>query len=92
MADDSRSGDRGLDAVADLRVTYDEGTLETTDLSADPLTQFGAWFTDAVAAPGIDGKPGRAGEFAHGAAEGSGLAGAFLLYEPRLTQVAGPSG
>jgi len=53
MADDSRSGDRGLDAVADLRVTYDEGTLETTDLSADPLTQFGAWFTDAVAAPGI---------------------------------------
>ena len=53
MADDSRSGDRGLDAVADLRVTYDEGTLETTDLSADPLMQFGAWFTDAVAAPGI---------------------------------------
>jgi len=53
MADDSGSGDRGLDAVADLRVTYDEGTLDAADLSADPLTQFGAWFNEAVAAPAI---------------------------------------
>ena len=53
MADDSRSGDRGLDAVADLRVTYDEGTLDAADLSTDPLTQFGVWFAEAVAAPAI---------------------------------------
>lgn len=53
MADDPGSGDRSLDAVADFRVTYDEGTLDAADLSADPLTQFGAWFAEAVAAPAI---------------------------------------
>jgi len=53
MAHDSGSGDPGLDAVADLRVTYDEGTLDATDLSEDPLTQFGAWFSEAMAAPAI---------------------------------------
>lgn len=47
------SQEPGLDAVADLRVTYDEGTLDATDLDSDPLTQFGAWFADAVAAEAI---------------------------------------
>ncbi|MGA0208539.1 MAG: pyridoxamine 5'-phosphate oxidase [Candidatus Nanopelagicales bacterium] len=39
----------GLDGVADLRVSYDEGTLSEEDLAADPLTQFRAWFDQAVA-------------------------------------------
>ena len=39
----------GLDGVADLRVTYAEGTLAPEDLAPDPLAQFGAWFDQAVA-------------------------------------------
>jgi pyridoxamine 5'-phosphate oxidase len=39
----------GLDGVADLRVSYDEGTLSSEDLAADPLAQFRLWFDQAVA-------------------------------------------
>lgn len=39
---------RGLDDVADLRVTYDEGTLAAEDVAPDPLTQFSDWFNQAV--------------------------------------------
>jgi pyridoxamine 5'-phosphate oxidase len=49
MATDFESSDRGLKGVAELRVTYDEGTLDAPDLSPDPLTQFGRWFDEAVA-------------------------------------------
>lgn len=45
----SASQSSGLDGVADLRVTYAEGTLEPTDLAADPLAQFGDWFEQAAA-------------------------------------------
>jgi len=47
MAQDAKSS--GFEGVADLRVTYDEGTFEAGDLAADPLGQFRAWFDDAVA-------------------------------------------
>lgn len=36
--------------IADLRVTYAEGTFEVSDLADHPLAQFGAWFDAAVAA------------------------------------------
>ena len=39
----------GLDGVADLRVTYAEGTLNPQDLAANPLSQFRSWFDEAVA-------------------------------------------
>jgi pyridoxamine 5'-phosphate oxidase len=39
----------GLDGVADLRVTYAEGTLVPEDLAANPLAQFRLWFDEAVA-------------------------------------------
>ena len=39
----------GLDGVADLRVTYAEGTLNPQDLAANPLAQFRSWFDEAVA-------------------------------------------
>jgi pyridoxamine 5'-phosphate oxidase len=35
--------------LADLRVSYDAGVLDESDLRAAPLVQFGAWFDDAVA-------------------------------------------
>jgi pyridoxamine 5'-phosphate oxidase len=38
-----------LDGVADLRVTYAEGTLVPEDLAANPLAQFRLWFDEAVA-------------------------------------------
>lgn len=39
----------GLDGVADLRVTYAEGTLTPQDLASNPLDQFRVWFDEAVA-------------------------------------------
>jgi pyridoxamine 5'-phosphate oxidase len=39
----------GLDGVADLRVTYAEGTLVPEDLAANPLAQFRLWFDEALA-------------------------------------------
>jgi pyridoxamine 5'-phosphate oxidase len=36
--------------IADLRVTYDTGTLEYDDLAGDPLTAFRDWFEEAVRA------------------------------------------
>jgi len=39
----------GLDGVADLRVTYAEGTLSPQDLASNPLAQFRSWFEEAVA-------------------------------------------
>lgn len=39
----------GLDGVADLRVTYAEGTLIPEDLASNPLAQFRIWFDEAVA-------------------------------------------
>lgn len=47
MAD--KANPLGLSGVADLRVTYDEGTLTAQDLAADPLGQFRIWFDQAVA-------------------------------------------
>lgn len=47
MADEANP--LGLSGVADLRVTYDEGTLTAQDLAADPLGQFRIWFDQAVA-------------------------------------------
>lgn len=47
MADNANP--RGLSGVADLRVTYDEGTLTAQDLATDPLGQFRLWFDQAVA-------------------------------------------
>lgn len=47
MAD--KANPLGLSGVADLRVTYDEGTLTAEDLAADPLRQFRNWFDQAVA-------------------------------------------
>lgn len=35
--------------LADLRVSYDAGTLELADLLPTPLAQFGSWFDEAVA-------------------------------------------
>lgn len=34
--------------MSDLRVSYDSPPLRRSDLAADPLTQFRAWFADAV--------------------------------------------
>lgn len=39
----------GLAGVADLRVTYAEGTLTPEDLAPNPLAQFRSWFDEAVA-------------------------------------------
>ena len=39
--------------IADLRVTYAQGTFEPSDLAEHPLAQFRAWFDAAVAA-GLD--------------------------------------
>lgn len=36
-----------LGAVADMRVSYDQGTLGVEDLAATPLAQFEAWFEQA---------------------------------------------
>ena len=36
--------------LADLRVTYDAGTLDEADLLPTPLAQFHAWFDEAVGA------------------------------------------
>lgn len=47
MADEANP--LGLSGVADLRVTYDEGTLTVEDLATDPLGQFRVWFDQAVA-------------------------------------------
>lgn len=49
----SASEPTGLDGVADLRVTYAEGTLDVGDLAPAPLTQFGEWFDQAVASESI---------------------------------------
>lgn len=38
------------DDVAALRESYSGAGLHARDLAADPLTQFGTWFTDAVGA------------------------------------------
>lgn len=35
-------------SLADLRVTYDEGTLDVADLAATPLAQFHSWLAAAV--------------------------------------------
>lgn len=43
----------GIQGVADLRVTYAEGTFEASDLAASPLEQFRSWFDQAVAHEGI---------------------------------------
>lgn len=40
--------------IADLRITYDSGTLLEGDLRATPLDQFGAWLDDAVAVGLVD--------------------------------------
>ncbi len=37
-------------SIADLRVTYAQGTFEPSDLAAHPLAQFRIWFDDAVEA------------------------------------------
>lgn len=37
-----------LAQVAELRVSYDEGTLSELDLASHPLAQFEAWFHEAV--------------------------------------------
>lgn len=36
--------------LADLRRNYTRGTLDVTEVAADPLAQFGHWFEEAVAA------------------------------------------
>lgn len=36
-------------SIADLRVSYDEGTLTVEDLAATPLAQFTTWFQEATA-------------------------------------------
>ena len=36
--------------LADLRRNYTRGTLDVTEVAADPLAQFGRWFEEAVAA------------------------------------------
>jgi len=41
--------DDSLGRLADLRVSYDAGTLEEPDLAATPLAQFRAWFDAALA-------------------------------------------
>ncbi|HAN71488.1 MAG TPA: pyridoxamine 5'-phosphate oxidase [Actinobacteria bacterium] len=55
--------------LADLRVSYDAGTLEEQDLASTPLAQFGAWLEEAldvglpepnamvVATAGAEGQP-----------------------------------
>lgn len=45
--------DANSQQIADLRVTYAQGTFEPADLAEHPLAQFRAWFDAAVAA-GID--------------------------------------
>ena len=35
---------------ADMRISYERGSLDERDASADPLVQFDAWFTAAEAA------------------------------------------
>jgi pyridoxamine 5'-phosphate oxidase len=40
--------DDGPSPLADLRVSYDAGTLDEDQLSATPLAQFRAWLADAV--------------------------------------------
>lgn len=37
-------------SLADLRRNYSRGTLDVSDVAADPLTQFRRWFDEAVAA------------------------------------------
>ncbi len=46
---DDEARNRRAQLVADMRVTYAEGTLSPEDLAPDPLAQFGAWFDQAVA-------------------------------------------
>jgi pyridoxamine 5'-phosphate oxidase len=41
--------DDSLRRLADLRVSYDAGTLDERDLQPTPLAQFRSWFDDAVA-------------------------------------------
>jgi len=40
--------DDAIGRLADLRVHYDAGTLDLTDLSPDPQGSFQAWFTEAA--------------------------------------------
>lgn len=40
---------RAIDRVAELRVSYDAGTLDEDSVLASPLDQFAAWFDQAVA-------------------------------------------
>lgn len=46
--------DRRAQRIADLRITYDLGTLAETDLAASPLEQFRGWLDDAVAHDVVD--------------------------------------
>ena len=41
----------GARAAADMRITYQAGTLSEADVDADPFRQFAAWFEAAAADP-----------------------------------------
>lgn len=47
---DDRLGRAALGAVADMRVSYDQGTLSVEDLAETPLAQFESWFEQAGSA------------------------------------------
>lgn len=44
---DEHLGHAALGAVADMRVSYDQGTLSVEDLADSPLAQFESWFEQA---------------------------------------------
>lgn len=48
------AADRRAQRIADLRITYDLGTLSESDLAASPLEQFHDWLADAVAHDVVD--------------------------------------
>lgn len=48
MGNSSTSEPERLPRIADLRVTYDEGTLSLADLASTPLSQFHNWFQEAM--------------------------------------------
>lgn len=46
--------ERRAQHIADLRITYDLGTLAESDLADSPLAQFRSWLADAVAHDVVD--------------------------------------
>ncbi|MEN9509428.1 MAG: pyridoxamine 5-phosphate oxidase [Gemmatimonadota bacterium] len=41
-------------SIADIRTDYRRASLSETEVDADPIVQFGAWFNDAVAAQVVE--------------------------------------